>query len=134
MSGRAADFQERTRVGDVISSLHENHGDFYKLSGGDECTLAARMECRETGRVLEVHTNEPCLQFYTSSQSPEEIRGKRGKIYRRFGAFCLECEGHPGAIGHPQFESHIARPGRPVEHETRYSFSTKNNKQRRQHQ
>jgi aldose 1-epimerase len=126
VGGTPSDFREPVRIGKVLHQLHDCHGDFYKLPGESECKCAARVTCPQTGRILEAWTNEPCLQLYTLAAVTEPIPGKAGKTYQRFGAFCLECEGHPGAIGHPEFASHIARPGKPVERETRYIFSTTN--------
>lgn len=126
VTGLAADFRQPTRLGDVIEGLHASHGDLYRLDGPKAAgglRHAARVFDPESGRQLDVFTDEPCLQLYTMSVVPEPLCGKNGQIYHRFGGFCLECEAHPGLIGRSEFDGHVARPGLPVRHETVYCFS-----------
>lgn len=126
VAGLPADFRQPKRLGDVIGRLHACHGDLYRLAPPEEGRAlrhAASVSDPESGRRLDVFTDEPCLQLYTMSMKDAPLAGKGGRVYTRFGGFCLECEAHPGLIGRPEFSRHTARPGSPVRHETRYRFS-----------
>jgi aldose 1-epimerase len=58
-----------------------------------------------TGRVMEVLSNQPGVQFYTSNYFPEDdsLKGHSGGIYKRHGAFCLETQIYPDAVNHVSF-------------------------------
>jgi aldose 1-epimerase len=80
----------------------------------------------KTGRVLEVWTTEPALQFYTGNFLDGTIHGKGGKVYPRRGAFCMETQHYPDSPNHPAFPSTELKPGGPIYHTTTvYSFSAR---------
>lgn len=84
--------------------------------------LAARVHEPLTGRLLEVHTSEPGIQFYTGNQLDGSVRGKKGKYARRCG-FCLETQHFPDSPNHPEFPSTILKPGQRFESTTVFKFS-----------
>lgn len=53
-----------------------------------------------SGRVLEVHSDQPGVQLYTSNNLPAEdiLKGKGGAIYAKHAAFCLETQNYPDAV------------------------------------
>jgi len=75
-----------------------------------ELGLAARVTEPESGRVMEVYTTQPGLQFYSSNWT-ENQKGKHGRVYNPHEAFCLETQHFPDAIHHPHFPTTILRPG-----------------------
>ena len=87
---------------------------------------AAEVYEPKTGRVLEVWTTEPALQFYTGNFLDGTIHGKGGKVYPRRGAFCMETQHYPDSPNHPAFPSTELKPGGPIYHTTTvYSFSAR---------
>jgi len=87
--------------------------------------LAARVYEKSSGRVMEVLTTEPGLQFYTPNFVRAMPIGKEGKKYDRQCAFCLETEHFPDSPNKPQFLSTVLNPGRTFSSTTVYRFLTK---------
>jgi len=87
-------------------------------------SLAAQAYEPRSGRVLEVWTTEPGLQFYTGNFL-DGIRGKAGKVYNRRYAFCLETQHFPDSPNHPDFPSTVLKPGQRYRSTSVYKFSTK---------
>ncbi|XP_076831205.1 galactose mutarotase [Brachyhypopomus gauderio] len=83
----------------------------------------ARVVHPGTGRVLEVSTTQPGVQFYTSNFLDGTLKGKCGASYPKHSAFCLETQNWPDAVNQPQFPSALLRPGEEYSHTTRYTFS-----------
>lgn len=87
--------------------------------------LAARVEEPTSGRVLEVHTTEPGVQFYTGNFLDGSLTGKGGvKIQRRAG-FCLETQHFPDSPNQPKFPSTVLKPGQTHRSTTVWKFSAK---------
>ncbi|KAK3142416.1 hypothetical protein QOZ80_4BG0346210 [Eleusine coracana subsp. coracana] len=68
-----------------------------------------------SGRKMEVWADQPGVQLYTSNWLNNE-KGKGGKVYVQYGALCLETQGYPDAVNHPNFPSVILRPGQVYKH------------------
>jgi aldose 1-epimerase len=85
---------------------------------GDELKLAAHVHDPQSGRVLEVHTTEPGVQFYTGNFLNGTIPGKHGYAYPRHGGFCLETQHLPDSVNQPNFPSVILRPGQTYKQKT----------------
>ncbi len=79
----------------------------------------------QSGRVMDVSTTEPGLQFYTGNFLDGTIHGKDGKIYVHRGAFCLETQHFPDSPNHPDFPSTVLKPGQKFHSTTIYKFSTR---------
>jgi len=77
-----------------------------------------------TGRVMEVSTTEPGVQFYTGNFLDGSITGKGGHVYRRRYGLCLETQHFPDSPNHPSFPSTILRPGEEYRSKTVLAFST----------
>lgn len=87
--------------------------------------LAARVFEKTSGRVMQVLTTEPGLQFYTPNFVRAMPVGKEGKKYERQCAFCLETEHFPDSPNKPQFPSTVVNPGETFTSTTVYRFSAK---------
>ncbi len=85
---------------------------------------AARVEEPETGRVMEVFTSEPGLQFYSGNFLDGSMTGKAGAVYHHRFGFCLETQHFPDSPNQPDFPSTILRPGEEYRSRTVYLFST----------
>jgi aldose 1-epimerase len=87
--------------------------------------FAARVYEPSTGRVLDVFTTEPGVQFYTGNFLDASITGKAGHVYQRRYGFCLETQHFPDSPNQPQFPSTILRPGNEYKSRTVFSFSVR---------
>jgi len=95
------------------------------LDGGeDKLKRAAIVHHKKSGRVLELSTNAPGLQFYTGNFI-KDLKGKGGFVYQQYAALCLETQSFPDSVNHPNFPSTIVRPGKPYRHFMHFQFSTK---------
>ena len=96
----------------------------YVLDGGaDALALAARVYEPTTGRVLEIQTTEPGVQFYTGNFLDGSITGKDGRVYAYRYGFCLETQHFPDSPNKPDFPTTILRPGETYESRTVFAFS-----------
>jgi aldose 1-epimerase len=93
-------------------------------SDGKTPALGARVFDPGSGRVLEMFTTEPGVQFYTANFLDGTLKGK-GVVYNKHHAFCLEAQHFPDSINHPNFPSTVLRPGEKYTQTTIYKFSTR---------
>jgi aldose 1-epimerase len=126
VEGAGTDLRTAVRVGEVVPQLFKHHGDNYVISGGRTVTERTIAEVVEpaSGRMMEVRTTEPCVQFYTGVFLDGSFRGKSGNRYGPHEAFCLECQGYPDGANVPQIADVILRPGDVYRQTTVYRFST----------
>lgn len=128
VAGTPLDFTSPHTVGDRIAQLQPNPGgydhNFVLDAAGDVEALAARAHDSNTGRVLEVRTTQPGVQFYTGNFLDGSLTGKGGKVYTRHAAFCLETQHFPDSPNHPNFPSTVLRPGELYREATIWSFRT----------
>ncbi len=92
----------------------------------DAMTLAARVYDPKSGRVLEVFTEEPGVQFYSGNFLDGRLVGKSGKPYLHRGGFCLETQHFPDSPNQPDFPNTILRPGENYHTKTHFRFSSIN--------
>jgi len=86
--------------------------------------LAARVSDPASGRVMEVLTTEPGLQFYSGNFLDGSLAGKDGKMYARRSGFCMETQHFPDSPNESAFPSTVLRPGQRYHTVTVYRFST----------
>jgi aldose 1-epimerase len=129
VAGTPFDFRKPTAIGARIEQDDEQlklgHGydhNFVLNKRGKGVELAARVVEPRTGRVLEVLTSEPGVQFYTGNFL-DGVRGKGGKEYRRRSAFCLETQHFPDSPNHPKFPTTELKAGEKYHSTTIYKFS-----------
>jgi len=121
------DFTKPRTIGARIAKLVETRGydhNYVLNKSGSSPDLAARVYEPENGRVMEVYTTEPGMQFYTAN-GMRNIKGKGGKVYQRYYGFCLETQHYPDSPNKPNFPSVVLRPGKGFRSETIFKFSTK---------
>jgi aldose 1-epimerase len=92
---------------------------------GSELSLAARVFEPTSGRVMEIYTTEPSIQFYTGNFLDGSITGKDGKIYKHRYGFCLETQHNPDSPNKPSWPSTVLRPGQVYKTTTLHKFSTR---------
>jgi len=86
--------------------------------------LAARVSEPDSGRIMEVFTTQPGIQFYSGNLLDNQINGKTGRKYHHRGGFCLETQHFPDSPNQPDFPSTVLDPGSKYEHTTIYKFTT----------
>jgi len=86
--------------------------------------LAARLEDPRSGRVLEIWTTEPGMQFFTGNRFDGSFPGVGGRIYQRHAGVALEPQHFPDAINRPDWPSVVLRPGQTFRSTTEYRFSS----------
>lgn len=125
------DFTQAHEIGERIDSDDEQlvfgngyDHNFVLNSGGASLEIVAKVTEPESGRVMEVLTTEPGLQFYTANHLDGTLTGKGGKTYRRRSAFCMETQHFPDSPNRPQFTRVILNPGVHYQSTTIYRFST----------
>ncbi len=127
VKGTALDFTQPQTIGARIDALTQTRGydHNYVLNGSlGSLALAACVYEPKSGRVMEVYTTEPGMQFYTAN-GMRAIKGKRGKIYERHYGFCLETQHFPDSPNKPHFPSVVLRPGEKYDTTTVFKFSTR---------
>lgn len=92
---------------------------------GHALALAAIVYEPTSGRVMEVLTTEPGLQFYTGNFLDGLVMGKNGQNYPRRSGFCLEAQHFPDSPNKPTFPSTILKPGQRYSQTTIYRFSVR---------
>ena len=87
--------------------------------------LMARVTDPDSGRVMEVWSDEPGLQFYAGNFLDGTIVGKGGKVYPRRSAFCMEPQHYPDSPNKANFPSTELKPGQTYHNTIVYKFSAK---------
>ena len=127
VNGTPLDFLEPTRIGERIHQLDNSpnigYDHNYALDSRDgSLALAARLRDPESGRVLEIWTTEPGVQFYSGNFLNGQT-GKQGKTYAHRSALCLETQHYPDSVNQPRFPSIILRPGGEYRQRVVHRFS-----------
>ncbi len=126
VAGQANDFNRPKQLADALPHLLNSHGDNYLIAhtNGKSLRPVARLEDPVSGRLMEVLTTEDCLQLYTAAYLDGSLTGKSGRAYPKFGGLCLECQGYPDGVNHPELGNIILRPGEVYHETTIYRFPT----------
>lgn len=133
VAGTPFDFTKSTVVGKRIndsSDVQIKYGLGYDhawiLSDSSKLSkLAATVYEPTTGRVMEVFTTEPAVQFYTGNFLDGTLTGKGGVVYQKRTGLCLETEHYPDSPNQPRFPTTTLRPGETYQTTTTYTFSTR---------
>ncbi|RMB53846.1 aldose 1-epimerase [Sphingomonas sp. PP-CE-3A-406] len=132
VDGTVFDFRAGRIVGDGIrdgrdQQIRYGHGYDHNFALDKGLTakpeLAARLEDPASGRVLEVLTTEPGVQFYTGNFLDGTFVGKHGHLYRMGDGIALEPQKFPDAPNKPNFVSARVDPGKPYHHAMIYRLS-----------
>lgn len=132
VAGTPFDFRTPTAIGARIGQNDEQ----LKFGGGydhnwvinkpaGELALMAEVYEPKTGRVMEVLSTEPGLQFYSGNFLDGTITGKYGQVYAHRTGFCMEPQHFPDSPNKPSFPSVVLRPGQVYRNTMVYRFSTR---------
>ena len=112
VKGSPMDFTKPMIIGSRIIQVEGGYDHNYVLnSGGGTLALCARVYEPTSGRIMEIHTVEPGVQFYTGNFLDGSINGKAGKVYNKHYGFCLETQHFPDSPNKPDFPSVVLKPG-----------------------
>ncbi len=131
VKGTVFDFTTPTAIGARIAQvpiappIGYDHNYVLRKAEGGGLTLAARVSEPKSGRVMEVRTMEPAIQFYSGNFLDGTIKNRKGVPYEKHAAFCLETQHYPDSVNHPNFPSTILEPGKTYQTTTVYAFSAK---------
>ena len=130
VAGTPFDFTTPHAIGERIEAKDEQ----IKLGGGydhnfvftkhdGQLNLVAKVTEATSGRVMEMLTTEPGVQFYTGNFLDGSLRGKGARSYGRRAAFCLETQHFPDSPNQPVFPSTVLKAGETRKSTTVYRFS-----------
>ena len=127
------DFSSSTAIGERIESDYEqlNYAGGYDhnwvLNKSDDGILkfAATVYEPNSGRMMEILTTEPGIQFYSGNFLDGSIVGKSDRAYKFRNGFCLETQHYPDSPNKAEFPSVVLRPGEIYNSTTIHKFSTK---------
>ncbi len=130
--GTPFDFREPRPVGERIRLAEEqlrlargyDHNWVLRRTADGGVRRAARAFDPATGRILEVLTDRPAVQFYTGNSLNGALAGPSGRTYRQSDALCFETQAFPDAPNQPSFPSATLRPGERFRSTTVFRFST----------
>jgi aldose 1-epimerase len=123
VDGTPFDFRKPERIGLRIDDAAGGYDHNFVL-GGEGLREAALVFEPESGRVMEVLTSEPGIQFYSGNKL-EGLPGRAGRTYPPRSGFCLETQHFPDSPNHPHFPSTVLCPGEVFTSTTIYRFSTR---------
>jgi aldose 1-epimerase len=133
VAGTPFDFTKPTAIGSRINQDDEqlkfgkgyDHNWVLEGKGKIGLRLAAEVLEPNTGRVLEVLTTEPGIQFYTGNFLDGTVRGKGGQFYAHRTGFCLETQHFPDSPNHSNFPTTELKPGQTYRSTSIFRFSTR---------
>uniref|UniRef100_A0A8C9ULM0 Aldose 1-epimerase n=1 Tax=Spermophilus dauricus TaxID=99837 RepID=A0A8C9ULM0_SPEDA len=124
VQGTAFDLRKPVQLGKHLQEFRLGGFDHnFCLKSSKEKHFCARVYHAGSGRVLEVYTTQPGVQFYTGNFLNGTLKGKNGAIYPKHSGFCLETQNWPDAINQPHFPPVLLSPGEEYNHTTWFKFS-----------
>ncbi|XP_078261413.1 galactose mutarotase isoform X1 [Rhinoraja longicauda] len=107
----------------IKNKLTEGFDHNFCLSLSKQRSPCARVYHRPSGRLLEMETTQPGIQFYTANFLDGSLKGKGGALYPKHSAFCLETQNWPDAVNKKKFPDVLLRPCEEYNHTTWLKFS-----------
>ena len=131
VQGTPFDFQKSTAIGQRINAdneqlrLGKGYDHNWVLESSGKLAEAAEVYESTSGRVLQVWTDQPGIQFYSGNFLDGTLKGKQGKVYGHRSGLCLETQHFPDSPNHPKFPSTQLKPGQTYHTVTEWHFSTR---------
>ncbi|KAG4182048.1 hypothetical protein ERO13_A09G020000v2 [Gossypium hirsutum] len=125
VQGTPYDFLELRTIGSGIKELQKGYDINYVIDGPNDhikMKKTAVVKDEKSGRVMKLYTNQPGVQFNSGSRI-NNVKGKGGVIYKPHAGLCLQTQGFPDAVNHPNFPSQIITPEKPYKHKIHYKFT-----------
>ncbi len=126
VAGTPMSFETPAAIGARIADVPGGYDHNYILTGGGKSMVRAALVYEpESGRMMEISTVEPGIQFYSGNFLDGTIAGKAGRVYGKHWGFCLETQHFPDSPNQPAFPSTVLRPGEALRTMTVHKFSVK---------
>ncbi len=133
VEGTPMDFRKPTAIGARINQDFEqlifgkgyDHNWVLNQKKPGEMSLAATLYDPKSGRVVEISTQEPGIQFYSGNFLDGTITGKNGTVYKHRTGLCLETQHFPDSPNKANFPSTVLKPGETYKTVTVHKFSVK---------
>jgi len=122
VAGTPLDFRNGKAIGADLEAAGGYDHNFVLNNWDGTLRSAARVYDATTGRILEILTTEPGMQFYSGNFLDGSFTGKYGFVYQKYTGLCLEPQHFPDAPNHPNFPSTILRPGEEYTQTSIYRF------------
>ena len=131
VAGTVMDFSKPEAIGTRIAQVEGGGYDhnYVLRDTTDAMKLAATVYEPTSGRVMEVRTTEPGIQFYSGNFLDGSLTGKNNTVYKKHYGFCLETQHFPDSPNQPSFPSTILKPGDTLKSSTIYKFSVRDQAQ-----
>ncbi|OMO55235.1 Aldose 1-/Glucose-6-phosphate 1-epimerase [Corchorus olitorius] len=111
---------EHHTIGSRIHKLANGYDINYALDGApNEMKLVAIVRDDNSGRLMQLHSNQPGVQFSTV----KDVKRNGEIIYKAHSGLCLQTQGFPDSVNHPNFPSQIIAPGKDYKHYMIFRFS-----------
>lgn len=124
VNGTPFDFTQPTKIGLGIDSVKGGYDHNYVFNKIDaSLTKVASVSEQKSGRLLEVYTTEPGVQFYTGNFLDGTLKTSDGKVINQHAALCLETQHFPDSPNEPSFPTTILLPGQKYHSITVYKLS-----------
>ena len=132
VEGTAFDFRSPAKIGSRIDAEEEQitfgggyDHNFVFDREGSEMEVLARVYEPTSGRLMEVETTQPGVQFYTGNFLDGSLTGREGIVFQKRSGFCLETQHFPDSPNQSNFPSTRLNPGESYQHSTVYRFSVR---------
>lgn len=126
VKGTPFDFLQPHKIGERINDVKGGYDHNFVLNRqGDKPELAATLADSVSGRVLEVYTSQPGMQFYTGNFLDGANKLSDGKPINIHTALCLETQHFPDSPNKPAFPTTLLKPGEKFHSQTKYKISVK---------
>jgi aldose 1-epimerase len=124
VKGTALDFTTPTPIGARIAQVEGGYDHNFVLRRAEgKLALAARVVEPKSGRVMEILTDQPGIQFYSGNFLDGAVTGKGSVVYKKHHGFCLETQHFPDSPNKPDFPPVVLRPGQTYRHTMLHKFS-----------
>jgi len=117
------DFRGGKAIGKDLAAAGGYDHNFVLNGALGSLRTAARLSEPTSGRVLEIVTTAPGIQFYSGNFLDGSFTGKRGVVYNKYAGLSLEPQHFPDAPNHPNFPSTVLRAGEVYRHVSLYRFT-----------
>lgn len=116
------DFRSPKKIGAQIAEVPGGYDHTYVLKKQDKLAVVATLTDSLSGRIIDVYTSEPGMQFYTGNFLDGTIIGKNGIAYKKHYGLCLETQHFPDSPNQIDFPNTILQPGEMYKQQTVYRF------------
>jgi aldose 1-epimerase len=121
------DFRKNKKIGRDIAQMNGGYDHNFVIERKSDSGLIriASLYDQGSGRIMNVLTTQPGIQFYTGNFLDGTLNGRNGKKIVKYGGLCLETQHYPDSPNQPSFPNTILEPGQTYNEMTVYQFSVK---------